>query len=80
MNVDFWDFLDTWSNLVVGRIHSRTSVGSVMLGFLILVWVILYTCARIYLITEAFISVRSLPLGAYETVTWVSLLPHLGSN
>jgi len=33
---------------------------------------------RLYLVVEAFISVRSLPVGAYETVNWVEFLPHIG--
>lgn len=33
---------------------------------------------RIYLVVEAFISVRSLPIGSYETPMWVGLLPHVG--
>lgn len=34
---------------------------------------------RVYLVVEAFISVRSLPLGAYAGVNWVGFLPHIGS-
>jgi len=33
---------------------------------------------RLYLVLEAFISVRSLPVGAYQTVDWVGFLPHIG--
>jgi len=33
---------------------------------------------RLYLVIEAFISVRSLPVGAYQTVDWVEFLPHIG--
>jgi hypothetical protein len=40
--------------------------------------VIVYFVSRIYLVVEAFISVRSLPLGAYDTVSWVTFLPHIG--
>jgi hypothetical protein len=44
-------------------------------------WVLIclvYTSARLFLVTEAFISIRSLPVGAYDTVSWVNFLPHVG--
>jgi hypothetical protein len=40
-------------------------------------WVGSYGTARLYLIVEAFISLRALPLAAYETVNWSNFLPHL---
>jgi len=39
---------------------------------------LMYGFARIYLVTEAFISIRSLPVGAYSTVSWINFLPHVG--
>jgi hypothetical protein len=39
---------------------------------------VLFFVTRLYLVVEAFISVRSLPVGAYETVNWVEFLPHIG--
>jgi hypothetical protein len=38
---------------------------------------ILYTLARIFIIVEAFISIRSLPAGAYDSVDWIEMLPHV---
>jgi hypothetical protein len=38
----------------------------------------LFIVARLFLITEAFISVRSLPIGADNTVSWSNFLPHIG--
>lgn len=39
----------------------------------------LTVCAsRVFLVVEAFISLRSLPLGAYSSPNWVNLLPHIG--
>ncbi len=38
---------------------------------------IAYGLARLFIVIEAFISVRSLPEGAYQTVSW-SVFPHIG--
>jgi hypothetical protein len=38
--------------------------------------VLLYTSARIFIIVEAFISIRSLPAGAYDNIDWIEMLPH----
>jgi hypothetical protein len=40
-------------------------------------WVWSYATARPYLIVEAFISLRALPLAAYESVNWSNFLPHV---
>ena len=55
-------------------------------GRIVLYLIILYTLrgigsacwvlARIYLLVESFASLRSLPLGSYNAVPWVSLIPH----
>jgi len=38
----------------------------------------IYAAARSFLIIEAFISVRSLPAEAYNTVDWINAVPHIG--
>ena len=38
----------------------------------------LFGSSRLYLVGEAFMSIRSLPLGAYSTVSWANFLPHIG--
>jgi len=44
----------------------------------LLVWILVVsTIPRLYLVIEAFISVRSLPVGAYQTVDWPDFLPHV---
>ena len=48
-----------------------------MVIFAVFLLGILVSC-RCYLIVEAFVSIRSLPLGSYSTVTWVNFLPHFG--
>lgn len=37
----------------------------------------LYIFARLYLVVEAFMSIRQLPVGAYQTPAWTEILPHL---
>ena len=45
----------------------------------ILLGVIAAFCvSRAFIVVEAFISIRSLPAGAYDTVSWVGFLPHIG--
>jgi hypothetical protein len=36
-----------------------------------------YVGARLLLLTEAFISLRNLPLSAYQAVEWATFLPHI---
>ncbi|QDS70094.1 hypothetical protein FKW77_005027 [Venturia effusa] len=36
-----------------------------------------YIFSRAYLVVEAFVSLRELPKGAYETPSWTQVLPHL---
>ncbi|KAH0562641.1 hypothetical protein GP486_002681 [Trichoglossum hirsutum] len=37
---------------------------------------IFYATARAYMILEVFISMRKMPLGVYQTVEWIQVLPH----
>ncbi|KAF8811616.1 hypothetical protein BYT27DRAFT_7183759 [Phlegmacium glaucopus] len=47
------------------------------------IWVLLvlntigYVFCQAYLVVEAFISIRELPIEAYQTPTWTQLIPHL---
>lgn len=36
-----------------------------------------YVFTRLFIVVEAIISVRSLPIGSFETVTWVEYWPHV---
>jgi hypothetical protein len=37
----------------------------------------LYVLSRLFIPLEAFISIRSLPVGAFETVAWAEYWPHV---
>jgi hypothetical protein len=38
---------------------------------------VLYAVARLYLVVEAFINLRNVPMTVYDTPAWTQLLPHL---
>lgn len=63
-----------WKDVIVLRAHWISLVG---LGSLATVCGIAYLMARVFLVVEAFISLRSLPASAYETPDWTRLFPHL---
>ena len=45
-------------------------------GFMILVGMPLFFCARLFFTVESFLSLRSLPLGSFQTVSWGNYWPH----
>ena len=54
----------------------KTWLESVSLGLVVFVCGFSLTLARAYIVVEAFLSIRSLPRGAYETPTWTQIFPH----
>jgi len=46
------------------------------LGVLLPVLTLGYISARLFFIVESFASLRSLPVGAYQSVSWVGMIPH----
>lgn len=38
---------------------------------------VLYVCFRIYVLTEDIVGLRSMPSDAYQTVNWLSFIPHV---
>jgi hypothetical protein len=38
---------------------------------------LLYVLARIFIVIESFISMRNLPVGAYDSINWIQILPHM---
>ena len=59
------------------RLHRPPFVNSVPLAVLGFVCGTLYTFARMFLVLEAFISIRKLPVSAYQTPNWTQIIPHL---
>lgn len=67
-------------NLETGRSRVDCISGYSFQRFLVLLIVtfsITYVLARLDLLVQAFISLRALPPGAYETVHWTTLIPHI---
>ncbi|KAK3172661.1 hypothetical protein OEA41_005985 [Lepraria neglecta] len=70
----FKGFKAYWKNVASLRAHWTNLVG---LGSLATICGLLYLSARIYLVIEAFISLRKLPASAFGTLQWTQLVPHL---
>ena len=67
-------FDDYWNQL---RMPQPPFANSIPIVGLSIVCGTLYTFARMYLVIEAFISIRKLPVSAYRTPEWMELIPHL---
>ena len=67
-------FDNYWDNIVAGG--GSRAVNAVV-GFLCTICGFAYGFARLYLLVEAVISLRRLPVAAYNTPDWSELIPHL---
>ena len=70
----FWMFLSKW--IKTWFPNGRADPSSRHPGFLYRIGLVCWGLARAYLVVESFASLRSLPVGSYKTVSWVSLIPH----
>lgn len=66
-------FDDYWNRI---RLPHAPFVNSKPLVLVCLFCGFLYTFARMYLVIEAFISIRQLPVAAYLTPDWTQVIPH----
>jgi hypothetical protein len=66
---------DAW---VLDLFYSGTGTVLVVWGIFCVTLSGVFAAARFYLVIESFISFRNLPVGAFSTVVWVNLLPHIG--
>ena len=74
------------SSAKIGFIIVRTLTGAIY-GILVAIswfWltftaiIVLFAVARLYILIEVFISLRSPSAGTYQTVAWTSFIPHVG--
>lgn len=70
----FKGFKAYWGKVESLNAHWTSLVG---LGSLATLCGLTYLLARIYLVVEAFISLRKLPAAAFETFEWTQIFPHL---
>lgn len=65
--------------VVIGALASLTELPAKRLAifFLAVPLTMIYCAARAYIFIESFISLRSLPVGAYTTFEWDNIWPHL---
>ncbi|KAI9669064.1 MAG: hypothetical protein M1831_000656 [Alyxoria varia] len=64
-----------WYDLLTRQ--GAKSLAYVVLGFLCGICGMLYMASRVFIVVEAFISLRSLKVGAYLAPEWVVSVPHL---
>ena len=41
------------------------------------VYFFLYAVARVYIVTESFVSLRYVPIGVYSSLDWLQVIPHI---
>jgi hypothetical protein len=63
-----------WDRIVALKSHMSSYI---IIGSLCFICGTAYIFARIFLVLEAFISIRQLPIAAYKTPDWTQLIPHL---
>lgn len=62
-----------WDEVLAFRVRW---INYLVLGALCFICGVTYILARVFLVVEAFISLRQLPLAAYQTPNWTQLIPH----
>jgi hypothetical protein len=63
-----------WYGILEGAERKRSHI---LIYVLCCIGGTLYVIARVYLVLEAFISLRVLPAAAYDSPSWVLPVPHL---
>ena len=67
---DILNFLIKWFVMPITRFRKA-------IWWIFVILIPLYLLARMTLLVEAFLSLRSLPSGAYSVVNWTEYLPHI---
>lgn len=68
----------SWSNILSWWKPSRLSFPALeilQMAVACIAWSI-YVCARLFIVTESFISLRKMPVGVYWIPAWLQMLPH----
>jgi len=60
-----------------GGANENPSIYRILFGLNIKCLILLSISARLFLVVEVFISIRRLPIAAYDTVNWARFLPHI---
>lgn len=69
-----WSRLNRWWEKWMDG--EKGPIQSLALGMLVFICGLSLVLARMYLVIEAFVSIRMLPLEAYKTPQWTDLIPH----
>jgi len=75
-----WTLTSLWPLGKGSHLEGRTKIQAFIgycLGLNIKCLVLVSISARLFLVVEAFISIRRLPIAAYDTVNWARFLPHI---
>ncbi|KAK4222246.1 hypothetical protein QBC38DRAFT_490295 [Podospora fimiseda] len=60
------------------RCHGCILALFMVFGFFLFVFLLLAVfAARMYIVIESFISLRSVPIGVYWTPSWIQMIPHI---
>jgi hypothetical protein len=74
-------FLVFFGDVFLAGVHIRGGIIEGVYGGLFLTtiptFMLLYVVARVVLLVQAFMTLRSLPPGAYQTVHWTTFIPHI---
>lgn len=77
-----WPGFDRWVSGVTPGVHIESVRRERRGVILVKRWVmyavlVVFAVARVYLVVEAFVSLRRAPVGLYDTPEWTDFLPHL---
>ena len=73
-------FLVLWYSKVVKVEKLWEKFSRLFTFFCMTVLALAYVLSRLYIVTEAFISLRHVPIGVYSTVPWSQNIPHIWEN